>query len=160
MTTLFISDLHLDGSRPEITELFLRFLQEEARQASALYILGDFFEAWIGDDDDNPHHARVMEGLREITQAGIPTYLMHGNRDFLIGRRQKPAHAPIQNRITGRNLVLGSRSAKGRRPCIGLKSCLSHDVNRLASTRRNNLLKLRAFQIGTFGTKVTTTPYL
>ena len=87
MTTLFISDLHLDGSRPETTELFLRFLKEEAHQASALYILGDFFEAWIGDDDDNPHHARIMEGLREVTQAGLPAYLMHGNRDFLIGKR-------------------------------------------------------------------------
>jgi UDP-2,3-diacylglucosamine hydrolase len=86
VTTLFISDLHLDGSRPEITALFLKFLEQEARQASALYILGDFFEVWIGDDDDDPHHARVMAGLKALTAAGVPVYFMHGNRDFLIGR--------------------------------------------------------------------------
>lgn len=87
MTVLFISDLHLDGSRPEITELFLEFLEEEARKASSLYILGDFFEVWIGDDDDDLHHAQVMAGLQALTAAGVPVYLMHGNRDFLIGRR-------------------------------------------------------------------------
>lgn len=85
MTTLFISDLHLDGSRPDITDLFLKFLRQEARSASCLYILGDFFEAWIGDDDDDPHHAKVMAGLKELTGAGVPVSLMHGNRDFLIG---------------------------------------------------------------------------
>lgn len=85
MTTLFISDLHLDGSRPEITDLFLEFLKREAQRASTLYILGDFFEAWIGDDDDDPHHARILDGLREFTDAGIPAYFMHGNRDFLVG---------------------------------------------------------------------------
>ena len=87
MTTLFISDLHLDGSRPEITALFLKFLHEEAAKASSLYILGDFFEVWIGDDDGDPHHASVMAGLRALTAAGVPVYLMHGNRDFLIGRK-------------------------------------------------------------------------
>jgi UDP-2,3-diacylglucosamine hydrolase len=86
--TLFISDLHLDGSRPKITEQFLKLLKTEARSASAVYILGDFFEAWIGDDDDDPHHATVMDALREFTQtSGVPVYLMHGNRDFLIGKR-------------------------------------------------------------------------
>ncbi|HEY3644886.1 MAG TPA: UDP-2,3-diacylglucosamine diphosphatase [Gammaproteobacteria bacterium] len=87
MTTLFISDLHLDGSRPESTGLFLKFLQEEAAKASSLYILGDFFEVWIGDDDDDPHHARVMDGLGALTATGVPVYFMHGNRDFLIGKR-------------------------------------------------------------------------
>ena len=87
MTTLFISDLHLDGSRPDITEQFLNFLEGEARQAGSLYILGDFFEVWIGDDDDDPHHARVMDGLRKLTAAGVPAFFMHGNRDFLIGKR-------------------------------------------------------------------------
>jgi UDP-2,3-diacylglucosamine hydrolase len=87
MTTLFISDLHLDAVRPAITELFLAFLREEARRASSLYILGDFFEAWIGDDDDDLHHARVMHSLKELTAAGVPVWLMHGNRDFLIGER-------------------------------------------------------------------------
>jgi UDP-2,3-diacylglucosamine hydrolase len=87
VTTLFISDLHLDGSRPEITGLFLKFLEEEARKASSLYILGDFFEVWIGDDDGDLHHAQVMAGLKALTTAGVPMYLMHGNRDFLIGKR-------------------------------------------------------------------------
>jgi len=87
VTTLFISDLHLDGSRPEITTLFLKFLEQEASKASCLYILGDFFEVWIGDDDDDPHHARVMSGLKALTAAGVPVYFMHGNRDFLIGGR-------------------------------------------------------------------------
>lgn len=86
MTTLFISDLHLDGSRPETTSLFLKFLELEARKASALYILGDFFEVWIGDDDDDLHHARVMDGLKALTAQGVPVYFMHGNRDFLIGQ--------------------------------------------------------------------------
>lgn len=85
MPTLFISDLHLDSARPRITELFLQFLEHEARQAETLYILGDFFEAWIGDDDPDPHHARVMDGLSALTETGVPVYFMHGNRDFLIG---------------------------------------------------------------------------
>ena len=85
MTILFISDLHLDGSRPEITDLFLEFLRGPAAQAAALYILGDFFEVWVGDDDDDPHHARVTAGLKALTDAGVAVYLMHGNRDFLIG---------------------------------------------------------------------------
>lgn len=85
MTTLFISDLHLDPLRPQITESFLQFLASEARRADSLYILGDLFEVWIGDDDPDPHHARVMAGLRELAGTGIPVYFMHGNRDFLIG---------------------------------------------------------------------------
>lgn len=82
---LFISDLHLDPSRPAITDLFLRFLQEQHGQAQALYILGDLYEAWIGDDavpDDEP----TLVALREFS-ATTPTYFMHGNRDFLIGER-------------------------------------------------------------------------
>ena len=87
MTALFISDLHLDGSRPEISQLFLEFLEQQAVRASALYILGDFFEVWTGDDDDDIHHLRVMTGLKALTATGVPVYLMHGNRDFLIGER-------------------------------------------------------------------------
>jgi UDP-2,3-diacylglucosamine hydrolase len=85
--TLFISDLHLDGERPDITTQFLEFLEREARQAQALYILGDLFEAWIGDDDPDPDKRRVIEALRALTNSGVPVYLIHGNRDFLIGRR-------------------------------------------------------------------------
>lgn len=87
MTTLFISDLHLDGTRPDITAQFLNFLEREARRAQALYILGDLFEAWIGDDDPDPDKRRVIQGLRAVTNAGVPTFLIHGNRDFLIGKR-------------------------------------------------------------------------
>ncbi|HEX7046844.1 MAG TPA: UDP-2,3-diacylglucosamine diphosphatase [Gammaproteobacteria bacterium] len=84
---LFISDLHLDAARPGATELFLTFLRETASDADALYILGDLFEAWIGDDDTDPHHARVQDGLRALTDGGVAGYFMHGNRDFLIGKQ-------------------------------------------------------------------------
>lgn len=87
MTTLFISDLHLDGAQPEITDQFLTFLQTEARHARALYILGDLFEAWIGDDDPDADKRRALDALRSTTAAGVACYLIHGNRDFLIGRR-------------------------------------------------------------------------
>jgi len=83
--TLFISDLHLDASRPAITELFLTFLRTEATQAHALYILGDLFEAWIGDDDPAPEHQTVIAALHELNAQGVELYFMHGNRDFLIG---------------------------------------------------------------------------
>jgi UDP-2,3-diacylglucosamine hydrolase len=86
VTTLFISDLHLDGTRPEISVQFLDFLEREARRAAALYILGDLFEAWIGDDDPDPDKRRVIEGLRAVTSAGVKTFFIHGNRDFLIGK--------------------------------------------------------------------------
>ncbi len=88
MTTLFISDLHLDGTRPEITAQFLDFLDREARRAEALYILGDLFEAWIGDDDPDPDNRRVIQGLRSVTDCRrARRFLIHGNRDFLIGKR-------------------------------------------------------------------------
>jgi UDP-2,3-diacylglucosamine hydrolase len=85
--TLFISDLHLDGTRPEVTDLFIEFLTREARQAAALYVLGDFFEVWIGDDDPDADKARIQNALRELTSSGVPCYVMHGNRDFLLGAR-------------------------------------------------------------------------
>ncbi|HET6912598.1 MAG TPA: UDP-2,3-diacylglucosamine diphosphatase [Rhodanobacteraceae bacterium] len=85
MTTLFISDLHLDEARPHIVELFDRFLANEARHADALYILGDLFEAWIGDDDDAPLPARVASGLKALSDSGVPVYFIAGNRDFLLG---------------------------------------------------------------------------
>ncbi|HET7369397.1 MAG TPA: UDP-2,3-diacylglucosamine diphosphatase [Gammaproteobacteria bacterium] len=85
MTTAFISDLHLDASRPAVTALFRDFLAGEARELDALYILGDLFEAWIGDDDPDPHNTAVKEDLHALTAAGVPGYFMHGNRDFLVG---------------------------------------------------------------------------
>ncbi len=83
--SLFISDLHLDDERPRITELFLRFLRGEARDAQALYILGDLFESWIGDDDDAPLAQSVQDALAELTGSGVRAYFMAGNRDFLVG---------------------------------------------------------------------------
>jgi UDP-2,3-diacylglucosamine hydrolase len=85
LATFFISDLHLTTERPYSTRAFLQFLQQEASQAEALYILGDLFEAWIGDDVVPPGMAEVMEGLRGLTQSGVPVYVMVGNRDFLLG---------------------------------------------------------------------------
>ena len=85
MATLFISDLHLDPARPEITALFGRFLDGEARRAEALYILGDLFEAWVGDDDPSDAGAVVAGKLRALSDAGVPVRFIRGNRDFLLG---------------------------------------------------------------------------
>ena len=85
MSTLFISDLHLEPGRPEIGEQFLAFLAGPARDADALYILGDLFEAWVGDDDPNPYYAGMKVALRELVDSGVPVFFMHGNRDFMIG---------------------------------------------------------------------------
>lgn len=85
--TLFISDLHLDSARPAITDLLLNFLEQPARQAEALYILGDLFEAWIGDDDAAEPGQTVAAALRALTDSGVPAYFLHGNRDFLLGAR-------------------------------------------------------------------------
>ena len=83
--TLFISDLHLDPERPAITELFLTFLEKRAARAEALYILGDLFEAWVGDDDDAPMNLAVCSALKACAKSGTAVYVMHGNRDFLLG---------------------------------------------------------------------------
>ena len=85
MTTLFISDLHLDASRPHITRLFVEFLRDEAARADALYILGDLFEAWIGDDAPDPTADEVAAALAELHAHGVPCFYIHGNRDFLLG---------------------------------------------------------------------------
>lgn len=84
--SLFISDLHLCASRPAITRQFLDFLDSRANQADALFILGDLFEYWAGDDDlEDPHHGPVAAALRTLTASGTAVYFMHGNRDFLLG---------------------------------------------------------------------------
>ena len=90
--TLFISDLHLSEEHPRDAELFLQFLREAAPQAEALYILGDLFEAWPGDDDmADAFHARIVSALKALSFGGTRLYLMHGNRDLLMGRALEQA---------------------------------------------------------------------
>lgn len=85
MTTLFIADLHLEDARPDTTDEFLRFLRAEARGADKLYILGDLFEAWVGDDDPADTGTKVAEGLARLAASGTEIAFIHGNRDFLLG---------------------------------------------------------------------------
>jgi UDP-2,3-diacylglucosamine hydrolase len=87
VTTLFISDLHLTAGDAETTRRFVEFMDGPARAARELYILGDLFEAWIGDDDDDARLTPIVAALRRLTDAGIRCALMHGNRDFLLGER-------------------------------------------------------------------------
>ncbi|MGB5249088.1 MAG: UDP-2,3-diacylglucosamine diphosphatase [Gammaproteobacteria bacterium] len=85
MHSLLISDLHLDPSQPEISRQFFDFLDSEATQAAELFILGDLFESWIGDDDPDPGKQRVVHALHQLTEGGTPCYFIEGNRDFLTG---------------------------------------------------------------------------
>lgn len=90
--TLFISDLHLSEEHPHTTDLFLGFLQHTAPDAEALYVLGDLFEAWAGDDDlEDPFHQRVTGALKKLSTAGTCIYLMHGNRDLLMDKALETA---------------------------------------------------------------------
>ena len=86
MATLLISDLHLDSARPAMVEAFERLLAGPARGAGAIYILGDLFEAWIGDDDDAPIAGRVADALAALAASGVECAFQHGNRDFLLGK--------------------------------------------------------------------------
>ncbi len=87
MAALVVSDLHIDAARPAIAAQFKSFLDAEARAARALYVLGDLFEVWIGDDDPDPHKRAVIADLRAVADAGVALYFLHGNRDFLLGAR-------------------------------------------------------------------------
>lgn len=87
MATLFVSDLHLEPSRPATTAQFLAFLERQAQRAEACYILGDLFEAWIGDDDEAELGWTVAGALKALADSGVPVFFLHGNRDFLIGER-------------------------------------------------------------------------
>jgi len=84
--TFFISDLHLDKERPEMIQLFSQFLDSQAACSESLYILGDLFEYWIGDDQPLAGLEPVIEGLKSLTAANVPVFFIHGNRDFLIGK--------------------------------------------------------------------------
>jgi UDP-2,3-diacylglucosamine hydrolase len=87
VATLFISDLHIDASRPPIVRQFLSFLEAQAARAEALYILGDLMESWIGDDYPDSAQAAAIAGIRALTSNGVPCFVMHGNRDFLLSAR-------------------------------------------------------------------------
>ncbi len=84
MTTLFISDLHLSQDRPAITNLFIDFLSQQARDTEALYILGDLFEVWLGDDMVLPVYKEAIASIKSLSDSGVPVYIMYGNRDFLM----------------------------------------------------------------------------
>lgn len=87
MSTLFIADLHLCDEEPAITAGFIHFLTHQAVSADALYILGDLFESWIGDDDAGPLHLQIAAAIKTLVNTGVPCYFIHGNRDFLLGKR-------------------------------------------------------------------------
>ena len=88
MSTLLISDLHLKPESPHLSAILLRFLADEARHADALYVLGDLFEAWPGDDDlGDPFNAPIIAAFRALADCGVPVFFQHGNRDFLLGAR-------------------------------------------------------------------------
>ena len=114
LRTLFISDLHLCDSRPQITQVFLDFLGKTARGAQALYILGDLFEYWAGDDEllADAHHQQIVGALHELVQSGTSVFVMHGNRDLLIGSRFEAASGvrllpdPVVIDLYGRTVLL------------------------------------------------------
>lgn len=85
--SLLISDLHLDPARPQHLDALIALLERHAGQAQRLYVLGDLFEAWIGDDDDNDFNRRAIAAFRAFSDAGSKLFFMHGNRDFLLGER-------------------------------------------------------------------------
>lgn len=85
MSIVFISDIHLDPRRPALKQAFLDFLTHQARESEALYLLGDIFEAWIGDDFSLPFVEDIKHGLKQLSDSGVAIFFMHGNRDFLVG---------------------------------------------------------------------------
>lgn len=117
MTTLFISDLHLEAGQPAIGEQFVSFLANDARQAEALYILGDLFDAWLGDDDPNPYFGEMKSAMRDLADTGVPTFFMHGNRDFMIGEQFAAETGvtilsdPVVVTLYGQNVVLSHGDA-------------------------------------------------
>ncbi len=105
MFTYFISDLHLSGERPDIIKLFRDFLHDQATQAEALYILGDLFEVWIGDDAVPSDMEPVIADLSALTASGVPVFVMAGNRDFLMGKKfEKSSGCTLLNDPTTINL--------------------------------------------------------
>ncbi len=111
MAYYFISDLHLDKSRPVTTDAFIEFISSIKNDARALYILGDFIEYWVGDDDDRHGLDKAFNALQHLSKT-CPIYLMHGNRDFLIGERFAQQygitliHEPYSVKIKQHNIAL------------------------------------------------------
>ena len=112
MKPRFISDLHLSDKHPELTQAFFVFLNESKEACTHLYILGDLFEAWIGDDDDTPLYQEIKKALLMFTTNGPETFFIHGNRDFLIGKSFAEDTGitilpdPYSLDINGQNVVL------------------------------------------------------
>lgn len=112
MSTLFISDIHLSTQNSATTASFMHFLRTRALSAQALYILGDLFEAWIGDDDHNQLHHKISVALQILSQRCIPCYFIHGNRDFLLGKRYARTcgmtllSAPLVMQLDGLSIVI------------------------------------------------------
>lgn len=112
MKPRFISDLHLSDKHPELTQAFFVFLNESKEACTHLYILGDLFEAWIGDDDDTPLYQEIKKALLIFTTNGPETFFIHGNRDFLIGKSFAEDTGiiilpdPYSLDINGQNVVL------------------------------------------------------
>lgn len=126
-----LSDLHLDESRPVLTRLFVEFLRSQARRAGALFLLGDLFEAWIGDDDDAMLPAMIASELRAVADTGVGLYFMHGNRDFLLGQTYAA--------LAGMRLLPD--------PCVitigGIDTLLSHGDRYCTSDPRYNAFRLQ-----------------
>ena len=112
MAVLFISDLHLDAQLPRVTHLLETFAEQESTAAEAVYILGDLFEVWVGDDDDRPATRHFIDILRRMTATGTPVYVMHGNRDFLLGEKFfadtgcRPLPDPCVVELYGKRILL------------------------------------------------------
>lgn len=87
MSILFVADIHLSNKKPKVVDKFLSFLNNQAINACALYILGDLFEIWLGDDDQNLLHIQIAQSLKRLTDKKIPCYFIHGNHDFLLGSK-------------------------------------------------------------------------
>lgn len=86
LTTLFVADLHIGGEQPLVTDRFIEFLQTQANHAEALYILGDLFEVWLGDDAVQPEQRKILDALKQLSQHGVAIFVMRGNRDVLLGQ--------------------------------------------------------------------------
>lgn len=151
MNTYFISDLHLCENEPERTQLFFDFLEKYAANAEALYILGDFFEYWIGDDVTSPFHERIASKLAQLTQNGTQLFFMPGNRDFLVGKqflnRCQCAYLPDPSIITiGQQTILlahGDAYCTDDKNYQRFRKCIRHPITKNILTHLPKLYRHR-----------------